>query len=187
MDNVIKQAEDISLTFEDLNSLCYPSSVKVMLYQELHNIHDVNELFGMFDNIIILYRTKKDYGHYVSLMRHEDSIEFFDPYGTAPDYALEVAQESLRHMGGQLIPHISALMKDAQDRLKIRIDYNKVQLQEFHEHVNTCGRWCATRIKLKHLNLKQFQRLFYGQKHKPDMIVTYLTYLGVNKDIQMLI
>lgn len=187
MDNIINQAEDISLTFDDLKLLCNPSSIKIMLYQELHNIRDVKELFNMFDNIIILYRTEKNYGHYVALINHQNYIEFFDPYGTAPDYALGVAKESLRHMRGQVIPHITGLLQDAQDRYKIRVVYNDIKLQEFHEHVNTCGRWCATRIKLKHLNLRQFQRLFLGQKHKPDMIVTYLTYLGVNKDIESLI
>lgn len=187
MDSIIDNAEDISLNEEDLKLICHPIDIKIILYQELHQLQDINELFELSDNIIILYRTTQDYGHFVSLLNYDTHIEYFDSYGEAPDYELKFSEQSLRHMKGHIIPHISSLLKIASERDKKKIIYNKIKLQRYHEHVNTCGRWAALRIKFRHLDLKRFQKLFLKQSNPPDNIVTYLTYLLVDKDIKELV
>ena len=189
MDNIIRQAEDISLDEIDLKNIASPNELKIIMYQELHPIKDIRELFQMSNNIIVLYRTTGNYGHWVSLLNYDDHIEYFDSYGKKPDYGLMLSTESLRHMKDNPIPHISHLLKHANEKYGTKIIYNKVQLQRFHEHVNTCGRWASTRIKLRHLSLRKFQELFTSRsnKHNADSIVTYLTYLTVDKDIKELL
>ena len=186
-DNIIKNAENISLNFDDLKKLCDPYDVKVMLYQDLIDIDDINVLFSDSDNLIVLYRTTNNYGHFVALMKYDTHIEYFDSYGKEPDFELSLSKETLRHMNGQVIPHIKGLLKEAREKYKYKTIFNNVQLQKFHADVNTCGRYCALRIKLRHINLHRFQSLLINQKHDPDMIVTYLTYLGVDRDIETLV
>jgi hypothetical protein len=187
MDQIITFAEGISLSEQDLINICSPNNVQVITYSQLININDINELFSTSDNIIILYRTTKRYGHWVSLLNYDTHIEYFDSYGTKPDYELELSYETLRHTKGETVPHLTSLLNDAQNIYKKKIIYNNIQLQEFHKDVNTCGRYASLRIKLRHIDLRKFQKLLTGQKYKPDMVVTYLTYLIVDKDIKDLI
>lgn len=187
MDKLIKKAEDISLDAHDLEKIASPHKIKIILYQELHNIKDTDELFSEVDNIIVLYRTTMDYGHWISLLNYDDHIEYFDSYGKKPDYSLDISNGSLRHMNGRVIPHIQALLEQASLLNKKKIIYNKIQMQSKHHHVNTCGRWSALRIKLRHLSLHEFQNKFLNQSMKPDMVVTYLTYLLVDKDLPSIV
>ncbi len=187
MDNIIHSAEDISLDEQDLKKICQPYGLHLIFYRDLHTIQDINELFQISNNIIILYRTTRDYGHFVSLLNYDDHIEYFDSYGEKPDYELKYSQESVRQMQGRIMPHLTHLFNIAKRKDRKKIVYNKIRLQQFHNHVNTCGRWSALRIKFRHLNIKQFQHLFIGQSQNPDAIVTYLTYLLIDKDMNDLV
>lgn len=183
MDKIIQRAESISLDKNDIMKICEPYPVKAIAYIELMNANDILDVFGNYDNVIILYRTKKNYGHWVSLLRYQNNIEYFDPYGEAPDYQLHKSVETVTLQGGKPIPKLSYLINDARNRLKYNFVYNTVKLQRFHQDVNTCGRHSALRIKLSHIDLHRYITLMTGQTFDPDMIATYLTYLSLDKDI----
>lgn len=183
MDKVIQKAESISLDKNDIIKICEPYPVKAIAYIELMNANDILDVFGEYDNVIILYRTKKNYGHWVSLLKYKNTIEYFDPYGEGPDYQLHKSVETVTLQGGVPIPKLSYLIKDAQNRLKFNFVYNSVKLQNYHQDVNTCGRHSALRIKLSHMDLHRYITLMINQVFDPDIIVTYLTYLIIDKDI----
>lgn len=187
MDKIITSAEKISLSSDDLINIISPTDVNIIEYEELMNYNDIEELFNKSDNIIILYQTKRNYGHWVTLLRYGNTCEYYDSYGEPPDHELFLSKETIRNMGGEMIPHLSALLKDAGDRLKYKVIYNNIQVQKFHNDVNTCGRYAALRVKLNHINLNRFNSLLLGQKYIPDIIVTYLTYLYINQDIENIV
>lgn len=188
MDHIIKTAEDIDLDDNDIINICYPQSVKIIFYVDLDKYDNTDDLFrDNGDNIIILYRTSKDYGHWVALLNYGNYIEYFDSYGSKPDYMIELAKETMRLTQNDTIPHLTYLLNNAKDRKRIKIIYNSVKLQKFHNHINTCGRHVALRIKLRHIELHEYQKLLIHNKHDADMIVTYLTYLMVDKDMKTII
>jgi hypothetical protein len=187
MDHIIKNAENISLDENDLRKICMPYNVKIIYYSELNKYDDINTLFKESDNIIILYRTEGNYGHWVALLNYGDYIEFFDSYGMQPDYELQYAQESMRSTKGQDEPHLTYLLNNAKNRYKKKIVYNSVRLQQFHQYINTCGRHVALRIKFRHIELNDYQKLLLSSKLNPDMNATYLTYLLVDKDLNTII
>jgi hypothetical protein len=188
MDQVIKNAENISLDDKDLTNICYPQTVKIIFYSELDKYETIDDLFRVNgDNIIILYRTTNNYGHWVSLLNYGNYIEYFDSYGGKPDYMIELAKETIRLTQNDAIPHLTYLLNLAKNRNRKRIIYNSVKLQKFHQHVNTCGRHAALRIKLRHIELHEYQKLLTHNKYDPDMTVTYLTYLMVDKDMTRII
>lgn len=177
MDTVIKNSESIDLNERDIKNICTPNNVKILFYSDLNNYDTIDELFNESDNIVILYRTNGNYGHWVALLNQGNNIiEFFDPYGMSPDYELRYAEESQRltKMGDKQ-PHLTYLLSKARDDKK-RITYNAIKLQEFHKDVNTCGRHVGVRIKLRHIDLHSYQKLLLQNNNNPDMTVTYLTY-----------
>ena len=179
MDTVIKNSESIDLNESDIKKICSPNKVAVMFYSDLDKYDTIEELFNVSDNIVILYRTVGNYGHWVTLLNQGNNIiEFFDPYGMSPDYELKYAKESLRISQKDQVPHLTYLLSKAKQNKK-RITYNAVKLQEFHKDVNTCGRHVAMRIKLRHIDLHDYQKLLSQNKNNPDMTVTYLTYFMV--------
>lgn len=187
MDNIIKNAENISLTFDDIKKICEPNNVEIIEYKNLMHLDNINDVFSNYDNVIILYTTRRNYGHWVVLMRYNNTLEYFDSYGKIYDFELSLSYDTIMAIGGVAVPQLTYLLNDAKNIYKYNVIYNNVQLQKFHHDVNTCGRYCALRIKLRHIDLNRFINLLLHQTNNPDMIVTYLTYLGVDKDIQNLI
>jgi hypothetical protein len=187
MDNIIHNAESISLNKNDIIKICSPNNVKIMFYVDLNKCNDINELFNESHNIIILFRTEGNYGHWVSLLKYSDYIEFFDPYGFYPDSELKYASESLRSSMNTTVPHLTYLLNNAKNKYNTKLIYNAVKLQKLHKDINTCGRHVALRIKLRHIELHEYQKLLTTNKLNPDMIVTYLTYLLIDDNIQNLI
>ena len=174
MDKYLLNAENIDLSGNDILDITN-NETYIMSYEDLHNINNIDELFKDKDSVTILYQTKKNYGHWVALIKHDDNnIEFFDSYGLNIDEELKYSEYNLRLHDNNLVPHLSHLLQTSQ----YNIIHNKIKLQQFVEHVNTCGRHCCVRIKFKKLSLSQYLSLITNNKfYNPDMWVTALTIL----------
>jgi hypothetical protein len=138
-------------------------------------MRNIEEALGQHGACIILYETRKGYGHWVALLLHKDKngkyLEHFDSYALKPDQELNFTSSKMRHELGQDLPYLTNLMYNSD----YPIVYNKVKLQKFKNDTNTCGRWCGMRVALRNLNLKQFCSLFLKQKFEPDYYITALT------------
>jgi hypothetical protein len=174
MDKVIIQSEKVDLSGQDIIDITN-GETNILEYSDLHNIHNIDDVFNNKPTATILYQTKQNFGHWVVLIKHDDkTIEFFDSYGLAPDEELKYSEFNLRIHGGQQIPHLSHLINDSN----YHMIYNKVRLQKWIEDVNTCGRHCAVRIKMRHLKLSQYIQLMTKNKYyNPDFYVSALTLL----------
>jgi len=82
------------------NLLKYPLSGEEMIrlnpgarlitYDKLNNIVDIEQVFKNSDKVIILYLLQsRNAGHWVSVFKNEQGYNFFDSYGHVPDYEVD--------------------------------------------------------------------------------------------------
>lgn len=167
LDTLIYGAESKDLTGAEVMKICQ-GQVKIVPYHELVNYSSLEQLLEPHGATILLYETKKDFGHYTALFYdRNNNIEFFDSYGFKPDQELKFAKYD----------------KDANlTRLIKKYDkpviYNNTQLQEWEADMNTCGRWCSMRIRFRDKSPDEFVKLFKNnQFYNGDWFVSALTFL----------
>ena len=169
MDKIIKNAEDVDLSLEDIKKITN-DSCEVIVYHNLDQYNSIENLLGEKGAVILLFETKKNFGHWTAIFYQDEnrnSIEFFDSYGFKPDQELNYAKYDNT-------PYLSQLL----DKSNLPLVFNKKRLQTFAEDINTCGRWTSLRIVFRNIPLKQFQDLFTkSQYYNGDFYVSALTYL----------
>ena len=175
MDKLIKESEKIDLSGSDIMRMC-KHKVRIIRYQDMDKYVSIEQVFDQWNATIILYETKKNFGHWTLLLKQSnDHLEFFDPYGLGLDEELKYDHNfNARIHNGVAVPHLTDLISKSKYQLLV----NKKQLQQFLEDINTCGRWCSARVILRHISLSDFQKLFTDNvNHTPDFWVSAYTYL----------
>lgn len=162
MDKLIKKLEVDPFSNFDILNIC-DQNTKVIRYSELKKYSNIDDVLKPFDNVVILYESKKNYGHWVCLLKYDKIIEFFDPYGLPIDTQLKYSKDK--------VPLLSKLLVDSPYLLA----ENRTKLQKLYKDVSTCGRHVCVRIILKDLPLKEYINIMVNNKIDPDLIVTYLT------------
>ncbi len=145
---------------------------KIMTYNELEGYDDIDDVLDENGCCIVLYETKKNYGHWVCILKRGNTIEHFDSYGTFPDDELKFVPEYYREMNYKGYPHLTALLFFSKHKYKI--EYNQFKLQKKRKGVNTCGRWVAMRIVCKDMPIEKFAKSFLNFKN-PDKEIVKLT------------
>lgn len=169
----IKHLKKISLSNEDVMKLLNGKS-NLVLYPDIINYNNIDELLGKYGACIILYLTEENYGHWCCIFRDKDVIQFFDSYGEMVDNALNYAMDPyFKKKGGMDLPLLTSLLLDAYDKYEIR--FNNFKFQEDKKDINTCGRFCVVRLWLRNLNEYEFKDFMYSTKYKPDELVAILT------------
>lgn len=143
---------------------------KIVLYPDIKNYKSIDQLLYPYGAVIILYLTRKNYGHWTTLFKlNDNTLEMFNSYGTYIDDDLDYIPENFRISSGQSYPLLGWLMYYSPYKLT----YNEHKFQKRGRNINTCGRWVALRLLYRHLSLKEFHNLFKGKDS--DKIVTLLT------------
>jgi hypothetical protein len=172
LNNILINSEDISLGEKDLIQICYPKKVKILGYLDLKNMKTYKDLFFESSNVILLMPTNSfNNGHWIAIKKINNMILVYNSYGLPPDGSLLFAKEE--YIRNNLTHHLTHLLNTAKDD-NIKIFYNNKRLQEFEQHINTCGRYCGLFIKLD-LNIDQFNKLLMNNKYNPDELVTLMT------------
>lgn len=144
----------------------------IITYHQLARMNSLDEVLGLERAVVILYETRRGFGHWVCLHAIGDTVEFFDSYGLHVDEELKFVPKTVRHYLGESTPHLTALIHAS----KLKLVENTYQLQEFMEHINTCGRWVSARIRLKKMKLPHFIEFFVNTPNKtPDEVITIYT------------
>jgi hypothetical protein len=166
MDKLILNAENISLSEEQIISASY-GKIKPMAYHELSGIQTASQLFATHNYICVLYETRRNYGHWVLLSRIDDNtVEFFDPYGFRLDSELKYISDYHRKELDEFVPHLTNILKDQ------KIVSSTRQFQKRAEDVNTCGRHCIQRYRLRDMDLHEYSRFMFASRNDPDYLVT---------------
>jgi hypothetical protein len=162
----IKEIEENSIS--DAEIRYYLPSANILTYPELSIIEDIEQLLPRNDSyFILLYLDTENSGHWVSLKRFNNNIDYFCSYGTFPDdqirkwYGAKLAKQL-----GQNKLYLSNLL----NKTKLNVNYNDVDYQNKNIDIVTCGRWCIDFIK-SGKNLKQYYKMM--QKLRKQTGKTY--------------
>lgn len=155
----------------------YLPNAKILKYNQLGYINNIEEILPNEQSYcIILYENKPNNGHWVSIMRINKNIEYFDSYGNRPDIPLSWISERENNFLGQK-PFLTRLF----DKTGLDVYYNDFKYQKEKNDINTCGRHVVFRIlcMLKnYYDLKQYCNFIKGLKWKSeenyDDIVSYM-------------
>ncbi len=131
------------------------NDVKIIPYEVIHTYDDIDDLLAPYDKVVILYKTRDDYGHWTCLFRYGNMIEFFDPYGLMIDDQLKYNKSrKFKIENAQDHFYLTRLLAVAPET----ISYNHYKFQKFAVNITTCGRWCLLRLQNNDKPLKQFHK-----------------------------
>jgi hypothetical protein len=180
MENTVEATErvvDYPLSDSDINHILKPPT-NIMVYSSLELVNDIDEIFDSLGRVMLLYPVSSESnGHWVCMIKRPNEIEFFDPYGKAPDTELKWMSSSLRRELNLEKPVLTRLF----DESEYKVVFNTYKFQEDDKAVNTCGRHCIARLMYKDLSLDAYKKLVLGSGLSPDEFVAGLTYLKLNK------
>lgn len=174
----LKQAESYALSDEDIRKVL-GADVKIIVYPDLKNYISIEDIFDSKGRCIMLFpNSTPTSGHWCCLLRKHAGIEFFNPYGKPP------ASTKVDHVPAQLAkelnvdkPYLEKLLKESG----LRVYYNTERFQRISPNIATCGRWCAVRMMLFKLTLKQFKRVIKDSGMTGDEFVTAIIYNRLHK------
>jgi len=162
----IKQVEENSIS--DAEIRYYLPQSNIMTYPELSIIEDIEQLLPRNDSyFILLYldTPKRNSGHWVTLKRFNNDINYFCSYGTYPDdqirkwYGVELAKQL-----GENKLYLSNLL----NKTKLKVNYNDVDYQNKNIDIVTCGRHAINFIK-SGKNLKDYYKMMKKLKRDSKM------------------
>ncbi len=167
IDDIVNKNDGIPFSDDNLRKIC-EGKANILTYRNVMAARSLEDVLGSHGAAIILYETKPQYGHWCCMFsRSAGVVEFFDPYGYAPDEQLKFVPAA---MGCR--PVLAGLCRAAG----VKMIYSPYKLQQSNQKVSTCGRWVSFRIAMREsYDPQSFAALFMGQKLKPDAYVNLLT------------
>lgn len=151
---------------------------KITIYPDIENMRHADELFNRQGKGIVLYLVKGDTsGHWISLLKKGNTVEFNDSYGYKAD-----SQD--KKLGGKL--EDNKRWKQDQDLLTnlikesgYKIKSNPQQNQKDDRSVNTCGRHSIMRLLFSDKSTEEYNKMLREIKKKhnidPDTLITIFT------------
>ena len=156
----------VSMTGQDIEN--YLPNCKMIEYNDLADYNEITDLLTKpIDYVIILIETTADnVGHWVTVLKYGNTIEFFNSYAEAPDVQKNTLISKAKNIEfGQTQNYLTNLLVKSN----FDIIYNKLQLQKYSNGSTTCGRWVTLRILclLNHnMDLKRFLEFIIDLKSK---------------------
>jgi hypothetical protein len=170
-------AKEYALSDDDIKKLL-GSGIKITTYPDLEKVGHIDELFDKYGRAILFVpQQNEQQGHWTCLIKKGKTIEFFDPYGEPP----EAQKDTIDDAQLQKMRMDEPLLADLLTNNRYRIIYNKVQLQELKNDVNTCGRHCVSRLLHHQKPIQKYRQTLSNSGMKPDEYVVKLTYDELGK------
>ena len=163
LSEIMEKYKNVALSDDDIKKFM-GDKAKIITYSQLKDYTTVDQLLSPFNVVFILFEWRKSYGHWILLLKNEETIEYFDPYGHFVDYWLGKISEPFRTDSGQKDPMLTKLLVEYDGEMS----WNNFDFQKYNKKIRTCGMWCVLRALLKELPLDIFRDLFYG-KHSDDL------------------
>ena len=175
--NGLGKIKDTPLSDSDIRKIL-GRDIKIITYPQLASMGSINECFDKKGRCIMLYLTQSETsGHWVCMLSKKDGIEFFDPYGEPPEYALKTVPEEEREAFGEGQPYLTQLLK-ASGR---KVIYNTHPFQKDRSDINTCGRHSVVRCLYAPDTLTKYKAVMDSSGMTPDDFVSALTAPKIGK------
>jgi hypothetical protein len=137
----IKKKLDTPLSKEQLIHMIGCKDEDIIPYSNLRNYDTIDELLPKDKDFKILLLEEEKYrGHWVTLLRDNNIICYFNPYGNKPDRDMDCIPRIVRKMLGQDRPEITRLCRDYD------IWYSDHKFQGPNSQV--CGRYAVYFIEM---------------------------------------
>lgn len=177
---LMKQLKAYALGDNDVQEKL-PTDTKIILYNDLAGVEDITELMDEKGRLVMLYpREAPTVGHWVCMfINKEGDIEYFDPYGEPPEETKrDLSPEKLEELG--IVEDIlMPLLKQSASRRGKGVVFNAHQYQKLAPGINTCGRWCVSRLAFHEATADEFKKILdemkKGTNKSYDDIVSILT------------
>jgi hypothetical protein len=146
---------DISLSGKQvLELLDYKANL--IQYSDLHKIKSIDELLGPHRKCVLLYLTSANYGHYCCVWEYNNTIFFFDSYGSKPDTQLNFVPKDMKEELNSNHNYLIRLLYESGKN----VEYNQYQLQSREPNITTCGRWCCSRLRFPEISIEDYHDIF---------------------------
>lgn len=165
---LLNELKNKALSSNDLLKLV-DYKATIIRYGDLSTYRSIEDVLKPFGSVFILYETKPNFGHWVEISYYNGNIEFFDSYGLGIDEQLNFISPEFRRQSNQDKPWLTILLKTCL----YTVTHNSHQFQKFAKNVKSCGRYCALRVVLKSMPLKEFTDMFVGGYN--DDVVSLIT------------
>jgi len=169
--NGLGKIKDYPLSDGDIRKIL-GDNIRIITYPDLAKMRNIREAFDDKGRCIMLYLTESETsGHWVCMLNRKNQIEYFDPYGEPPEYALKTLSPEERIQYGEDQPYLTQLLK-ASGKL---VYYNKFDFQKESNNINTCGRHSVVRCMYAPYSLEKYKKIIDSSGMSPDNFVSALT------------
>jgi hypothetical protein len=167
-----QKVADYELGEDDIRKLL--GNVRIMTYPELAK-ETIQSLFPKDGMVVILFLTEsKTKGHWTSLSKKGNDVEYFDSYGIKPDGERAWLDKKERISLNEVRPLIHELLKSHAGP----VYYNEKKLQK--GSVATCGRHVVVRGWNLDLPISQYSKALLASGN-PDLTVCVETFKRLQK------
>lgn len=161
INELMKKSTTGQFIYDKLNG-----NTNLIVYGDLNECKHIDDLF-IDDSCVILLETKEDFGHWVCIIKHPNSIEAFNSYGNYIDDDLKYVPKNMKKRLGEDYPTLSLLLYDSG----YKIEYNDYKLQSKSSSIATCGYHVIMRIKFKEMNIDDYAKMLLNKEYTPDQLV----------------
>jgi len=173
----IDEVKDYPLSDGDIRTILGPD-IKILTYPQLKRCRTIDDCFDSQGRCILLFLTSgPTEGHWCCMLRKKKGIEFFDPYGEAPEDQLDDIPKTRLEMLDQDRPYLTKLLR-ASGR---PVYYNTYPFQQTKASINTCGRHCVARCLYSPYSLETYKKVIEKSGMTPDNFVSALTALKLGR------
>ena len=152
--------------------------ISLITYPDLNRVDNINDVFDSKGRCILLFLTSSPTaGHWCCMLNKKKGIEFFDPYGEAPEKQKEGADPALLAQLGERQPRLLELLKKSGRP----VFYNTYPFQKDTEGVNSCGRHCVVRCLYAPYSLEKYKSIIDSSGLSPDDFVSGITFDKLRK------
>lgn len=151
----------------------FDDKINLVLYPDIKNIQNINELLGKYKRCVILYLTSQNYGHWCCIFLSKNKeLHFFDSYGIMPDCELKFINNNERTILNQKIPYLSELILKSN----YETNYNSYKFQKEKENITSCGYHCIMRLCFCDLTDDEYKDFIYSFGPDADKtVVKFIT------------
>lgn len=152
----------------------------IIKYSEMEKYNTIDEMLPKNNTYkIILLEETYNSGHWVAILRYNNTIEYFNSYGLKPSVELDGNSYLKNKQLNQDVKYLNILLN--KELGKKNIIFNKIKFQKYDPNIATCGRWCVLRclmFKKYKMDLPQFIKFIDDLKNhfnlSSDQLVTLL-------------
>ena len=128
----------------------------LITYSDVHKYNTIEEMLGQYKKCVILYHTSESYGHWVAVYENNNTIFFFDSYGSKPDSQLKFLPAHLKPVLNSQHNYLIRLMYNSGKD----VQFNQFQLQKHSPEISSCGRWCINRLRYPEISVTGYHDIF---------------------------